>query len=247
MYPHGQEKSRYRAAGLGRTMITINIQLPDNQTREFQHRGTRADVGVLEQIFKNQDYSLQRLARHNELHARFRNKTPLFFDCGANIGASVVWFAINFPDTHIVAFEPDPGNFELLKANTAGLNVDLRNSAVGCVDGRVAMLDPGVGEWGYRTKIDPKGKCELVSLSRVVQEKIKAGFAPFLIKIDIEGGEEELFSQSADWIDRFPILIIELHDWMLPKMGASRNFLRCISQYDRDFVHIGENIFSLQN
>ena len=42
------------------------------------------------------------------------------------------------------------------------------------------------------------------------------------------------------------MLIIELHDWMLPGECNSKNFLRAISQYDRDFVHIAENIFSMK-
>ena len=37
-----------------------------------------------------------------------------------------------------------------------------------------------------------------------------------LIKIDIEGGESELFEKNIEWIEKFPLIIIELHDWMLP-------------------------------
>jgi len=34
---------------------------------------------------------------------------------------------------------------------------------------------------------------------------------------------------------------------MLPRQGTSRNFLKCIANLDRDFLHIGENIFSIRN
>jgi hypothetical protein len=40
-----------------------------------------------------------------------------------------------------------------------------------------------------------------------------------------------------------PLLIIELHDWMLPFAGSSRGFLRAIASLDFDVVHRGENIF----
>ncbi len=70
---------------------------------------------------------------------------------------------------------------------------------------------------------------------------------PFIIKIDIEGYEEELFSDATDWIDRFPILIMEPHDWMYPKRQKSRNFIREISGRNRDFIIIGENILSIAN
>jgi hypothetical protein len=56
-----------------------------------------------------------------------------------------------------------------------------------------------------------------------------------------------LFAQDTGWIAEFPILIIELHDWLFPKKGTSQNFLKAIAAHDRDFVYVGENIFSLRN
>jgi hypothetical protein len=38
---------------------------------------------------------------------------------------------------------------------------------------------------------------------------------------------------------------VELHDWLLPKAGTSCSFLHCAGQHDRDFVVVGENIFSI--
>ena len=72
-------------------------------------------------------------------------------------------------------------------------------------------------------------------------------YVPFLIKIDIEGGEENLFETSTAWIDLFPLLIIELHDWLLPRKNTSLNFIRRIGQFKRDFVYNSENIFSFKN
>ena len=70
---------------------------------------------------------------------------------------------------------------------------------------------------------------------------------PFLLKIDIEGAEEELFSQNTDRLAAFPLIIIELHDWMLPGRASSRPFLRWHAEQDRDFVLAGENVFSVRN
>ena len=68
-----------------------------------------------------------------------------------------------------------------------------------------------------------------------------------IAKIDIEGAETELFSQSTVWIDHFPLVIVELHDWMMPGQARSRAFLQAISSRDRDFVQIRENSFSIRN
>jgi hypothetical protein len=69
---------------------------------------------------------------------------------------------------------------------------------------------------------------------------------PFIAKIDIEGAESELFSKNTDWIDQFPVVIIELHDWLLPNENSSRNFLQCVSSRARDFLYKRENIFSVR-
>ncbi len=73
------------------------------------------------------------------------------------------------------------------------------------------------------------------------------GYFPFIVKIDIEGFESELFSGNTDWINEFPVLIIEMHDWLFPGQRTSTNFLKTISQLDRDFVYLGENVFSIRN
>ena len=63
-----------------------------------------------------------------------------------------------------------------------------------------------------------------------------------MAKIDIEGAEQDLFSDNIEWITLTPLLIVELHDWLLPKGRTSRPFLECISKLDRDFVSIAQDI-----
>jgi len=67
---------------------------------------------------------------------------------------------------------------------------------------------------------------------------------PYLIKIDIEGSESMLFESHTEWIDKFPLIIIELHDWMLLNQLTSKNFLTQISKRKRNFIYRNENIFS---
>jgi len=232
---------------------TLNIRFEDGRERIFRHRGTRADLGVISQIFKEQDYSLKPLQRGAELQGLYERivssgKVPLVLDAGANIGASVVYFAQAFPRAHIVAIEPAGDNYEVLQENISGLDVDARRAAIGAADGETALVDPGEGEWGYRTV--PGGSAQRIAMlaaARLVAEKEAVGQVPFIAKIDIEGGEAELFSRDTGWVDRFPLLIVELHDWLLPRAGSSRAFLRCIAERDRDFVFLGENVFSIAN
>jgi len=52
---------------------------------------------------------------------------------------------------------------------------------------------------------------------------------------------------STGWLVKFPVIIIELHDWLFPGKANSRNFFRAISDLNFDFVYRGENIFCFNN
>ena len=64
-----------------------------------------------------------------------------------------------------------------------------------------------------------------------------------LIKIDIEGAEKELFEHPShrDWLGRFRILVVELHDWLKP--GCSMAFFRAIASLEEVEMSLsGENL-----
>ena len=68
-----------------------------------------------------------------------------------------------------------------------------------------------------------------------------------MIKIDIEGFEEDLFSINTSWLDVFQVMIIEIHDWLIPRMATSSNLLKCLAKLNRDLIIHGENFVSIKN
>jgi len=208
------------------------------------------DLSVMAQIYRSEDYDLARLPRWRDIEARYAEITraggdALIVDCGANIGASALYFAEQFALARVLAVEPQPGNFLVLSRNCAGNpRIVPLQAAVASEDKRGTLLDPGKGNWGFRVSERSGGDVEMVSLNSLLA---RTGGAPFIVKIDIEGFEAELFSRNLEWLDRFYVLIIELHDWMLPRQRSSHSFLRAIGALDRDFVHAGENVFSIAN
>jgi FkbM family methyltransferase len=232
----------------------LNLNLGDAQ-RPFHYRKGSSDEGVIAQVLKNSDYNFGRLRRGPELSELYRRLTgsgqvPLIVDAGANIGASAVYFHYSFPAARLVAIEPERGNFDLLSANTAGLPVECVQAALTSSAGTVGVTDPGQGHWGYRTMAASNTEKAVHSVASVTLNDIYANHAntvPFIAKIDIEGGESDLFAANTEWVDRTPIIIIELHDWLMPGLANSRAFLQCIAGRNRDFVYVGENIFSIDN
>ena len=67
---------------------------------------------------------------------------------------------------------------------------------------------------------------------------------PFIIKIDIEGYEDDLFKSNYEWLDSFKIIIIEIHDWMMPGEAVSFNLFNAINSFrkKRDVIISGENL-----
>jgi FkbM family methyltransferase len=222
-------------------------------TRDFHYRPGSSDETVIKQIFVQEQYDLKWLKRGPELQEFARRRTesgmrPLVIDGGANIGASAIHFVAKVPSVRVVAVEPDRGNFDLLCMNVGGLEVEAVRAAMSATAGRSRVLDTGGGHWAYRTHVSSEA-ADAQSVPHVTVNEIYeahcAGFFPFIVKIDIEGAESDLFSSNTEWLARTPLLIVELHDWMLPKLGTSRSFLRCIAESARDFVTIGEEVFSI--
>jgi len=210
------------------------------------------DFSVLEQIYWTEDYNLCRLARWPEIWKFYEEtlragKTPWILDCGGNIGLAARYFSENYDHAEILSVEPHPANVALGRINNTSPHVRFLEAAVGCEKGLGSLLDPGQGGNAYQISTASAGGVAVVGIEDLLAKHVSVRHVPFLVKIDIEGSEDQLFSKNLDWIDRFPVLIIELHDWMLPRRGTSKNFLQALAGRDRDFVYFGENIYSLSN
>jgi len=148
----------------------------------------------------------------------------------------------------VIAIEPEDSNFALLSKNTEGLNVRCVQAALSSETKRVRVVDPGEGHWGFRTeKTGSQEGLPCVTLDALYEETRGSGVFPFLVKINIEGGEQDVFSQNTGWVQNTGIIIIELHDKILPRKAVSRPFLKCMSALDRDFLYSGSYVFSIDN
>jgi len=207
---------------------------------------------VVDQIFYRREYDLHHFQQGQAISLFYqgvlnRKRIPIVIDAGANIGASTVFFAMEFPRGRVIAIEPEPNNCVLLRQNCKALNYELIEGGVAGEEGIAFLVDPGRGDWGFMLSKQGDHPVRMQSLTKIIDEQIEHGGTPFIVKIDIEGGEADLFRVSTSWLALVPVLIIELHDWMLPGRATSRNFLRAISEHDFDFVTRGENIFCFNN
>ncbi|MCX7143127.1 MAG: FkbM family methyltransferase [Proteobacteria bacterium] len=163
----------------------------------------------------------------------------LIVDAGANIGASAVYFSAQYEPSLICAVEPEARNCTLLRLNCEGMNVKIFEAGIGSEDCYMSLQDPGHSDWGFRVVESGPVQVEVLSPATIVAraKKLEANAFPFIFKIDIEGSEDNLFAKNLEWLDDFPLIIIELHDWLFPFKGSSSNFLKAIACREFDILH----------
>lgn len=213
----------------------------------------KIDYLTLLQIYGSEDYRVDIFAQHARIQGWYNHSiasglTPVIYDVGAHAGFSVRYFAAEYSEARIIGLEPDKDNFARATEHLTDLaNVKLVRAALSDHSGSAILSDPGTGNWGYRIDVNTPGDVPLITMNDLLEEAEAQRLRPFILKLDIEGSEKEVFAGSPSWIDEFPLIIVELHDWMFPGEANSRNFLEAISQRDRDFVFVGENVFSFRN
>jgi FkbM family methyltransferase len=225
----------------------------DKHRKEFlslQSRGP-IDSSTAKQVYTDHQYNFGFLARSQDIQSKYESillngKEALIVDCGANIGLSARYFATEYRAARIVGLEPDIGNAALARTQCKNFkNVEIRQAAIGAESGFSTIENPSADANAFRTKRTSVGDVNVLTINQLLEEFSNAEL--FIVKIDIEGFEADLFSANTDWIKKAAILIIELHDWMIPNSANSHNFLKAISAEARDFVVYGENIFSIRN
>ncbi|CAN0223183.1 unnamed protein product, partial [Phaeothamnion confervicola] len=209
------------------------------------------DLNLMGLIFDKNEYGLEKITRRDELNAQYetiiaQNLTPLIIDCGAHCGIATKFFAETYPQARIVAIEPDEDNVELARETNSGDRIAILCAAVGSTDG-TGSLERQDRSFAHRVNGTVGGETRILSINTLLDDERGRGARPFIVKIVIEGSEENLFANNTGWIDAFPLLIIELHDGMLPGAANARNFLREMGKRNRDFLYHGKNIFSLSN
>lgn len=138
---------------------------------------------------------------------------PLIFDCGANIGISIIYFKLKYPASTIIAFEADPEIFKILKHNIAAFGFDgVQLFCKACSDHKGITYFKQDGADGGRI-IDDGGNrrdtihVEAVRLKDFIRQKID------FMKLDIEGSETDVLLDCGDVICNIDKMYIEYHSF----------------------------------
>ena len=234
----------------------VDISLPYSKKRFLFDKNTKQGSNLyirdiddwiqIEHIFLREEFNLSKTSRQDQIFNLYKkiisaNLKPLIIDIGANIGLASKYFDIIYPSVHILAVEPEIGNYQVAQKNISK-RTDLHLAAISSQNGMARLISTGRNV-GFRVELNANGQTKCVTVPDLLKNAV--GEVPFLIKIDIEGFESNLFAENTEWIDLFPVLLVELHDWMLPQKHVALNFLKEISKRERDFMHFDGYVASI--
>ena len=173
----------------------------------LEARAGSSDLFVFDQIFVDREYRcLDGL-----------DNVRTIVDAGANVGYSSAYLLTRFPDAHVIAVEPDPANFAQLTRNLKpyGKRVSAVQAALWGEDTILNFSDSFAGagdEWARQVEPSSEGNGDVRAVSmRSLMEQFGLDRID-LLKIDIEGAEENLFdAEDIGWLDRVGALVIEIH------------------------------------
>ena len=203
----------------------------------FALRKSGTDTAVFEQIFLRGDY---------DMDVPFEPR--LIIDAGANIGLFSVLMKSKFPQAKIICIEPGEANCGMLEKNLARYSdIEIIRAGLWHSDTRLRVIDKyDAGDSSLVSEEDPGGMVTGISMNTLVNkyaiERID------VLKIDIEGSEQALFLKNFEqWLPRVRMIIIELHDWLMP--GSSKPFFDAIQKTFPDYTYAisGENTIILNN
>lgn len=183
-------------------------------------------------------------------------KYPLILDCGAHIGLSVLYFKKNYPQSRIIAFEPNPVNFKLLDLNVKQNklhDIKLINAAVWEKEGEVDFYVSKEGDspwtWGdslvknkwYVPRESITIKVQAVRLSSFITRKVD------FIKMDIEGAETKVVQEIEEKLNLIKRITMEFHGSSTNRQNSIEKIIKVLRRNGFDcIIKQGDKITSLE-
>jgi FkbM family methyltransferase len=139
----------------------------------------------------------------------------LVIDCGANVGYASAYLLSRHPTCHVIAVEPDEGNFALLQKNLQpyGSRVTLLKTGIWSSPAGLVFSEGKHSDWAVQVREAQPGEVpalQAVDINTILRQSGHQRID--VLKIDIEGSELDVFARHTQpWLSATNNLVIELH------------------------------------
>ncbi|MBE7497011.1 MAG: FkbM family methyltransferase [Verrucomicrobiaceae bacterium] len=219
----------FTAGQFGRT---VKIR-PRGFQAALEVRGSTSDPVVFYLIFCMHEYPVTTL-----------EKVRWVVDAGANSGYFSVFAAHHYPEATVIAIEPEASNYQVLSRNCAAWpQIKTVQAGLWSSEGRLGISNPDAEKWSFACTAGTGQAGSEPSIRAVSVPSLMREFSISTIdvfKIDIEGGEKEVFGgDDISWLQKTRIIMIELHP------GCWGTFFKALEKVPYDCRQSGENIIVL--
>lgn len=150
-----------------------------------------------------------------------------FWDVGAHIGYYSWLVAATNPETHVVAFEPDPLNLAVMQASRRyAPSVVIVEAAISRADGTSSFFADNISgatgslesDSSFNARNYHEMPVEITVATRSLDSLAAEHGIPDFLKIDIEGHESEALEGARDTLRHGPLVLIEAFDRTSPAL-----------------------------
>ncbi len=187
----------------------VEVRVP-GLARPLALRPRTSDKYCFEQVFLRHFY-----------RPVFLREPRLIVDAGANVGFASIQFANLYPRAFVIALEPEPANFDALVRNVRPYpNIKPIRAALWS-RAEPLVIDNSDDAWAcFVTRANTAAAgSTLITQAVTIPDLLKLCGATTIdiLKMDVEGAEKEIFSAAdCSWLAQTRVLMIELHDRMVP-------------------------------
>jgi len=194
------------------TIIRIRKNQEDIQSVSYKNihimfRGY--DERVLHEIFIDKEYAF--LSQYlSNIHK------PVVLDIGAHIGAFAIWVISINKEAKILSVEADPATYQIATLNltaltSQGIKWYLIQGAASDTDGEKIYFSNTGSSLSHHLDKSGNIEVETVSLSSLINRIVPEETLIDLLKVDIEGAEEDFLCTNPEVLKKVRAIVVELH------------------------------------
>ena len=172
------------------------------------------------------------------------NAIRRIIDGGANIGIETYRFLRHHPLATVCSVELADRNFKLLEASFGKINrTHLLQGAIWPYAAKLTIVQDGLSMESFRAvEVDSCEEHAALATWTIPSIMVRLKWEEIdILKLDLEGGEFELFShETSDWVGKVRCFIFEVPD--SDRAGATQKIFQALSPFQFNCFVCGENL-----